>query len=470
MPCVWVDVPFHKFDTGDPHIAGRLVRFSGANSTDPCESDVVNESHAQEDGKRARSTEKRWQTSGWKENKIDERHVPWWNSQNWWKMAVTDRVWSLLKSETSQKGKDKGKDKGKKRSKTLDTQKLYSLYQDHHGPLSEDQAEHVMLQSKKSNPPAGPEAKSCTSAEERSRAKRKARHNHKRRRARSKERALEKDKHAKSTPNLHKRRERTKATARKVSRVENRAKIEKVHVETVIQTREIHTLFRVPCGWSWNVLFVQMSPTASALKKAAYFWLPTSRSVCNLNSRQAPCVPGPSFGWMERTMPNTVSEAENFQIWSRLTQASRDTENELRWEGNSWPEWVRKAGVREHDEQAYCALQHIARSGCGTSHSIFPRPMKNVVYRSDRENDESNDWSTQEDPSAKTYLNFTRLALKQIKDLGLTAIPRVEKDSGFALMKLSDVSALHEDTLAGKRYNEFTLHDINSLSMKSLWK
>ena len=37
-------------------------------------------------------------------------------------------------------------------------------------------------------------------------------------------------------------------------------------------------------------------------------------------------------------------------------------------------------------------------------------------------------------------------------------------------MKLSDVSALHEDTLAGKGYNEFTLHDIKSLSMKSLWK
>ena len=50
----------------------------------------------------------------------------------------------------------------------------------------------------------------------------------------------------------------------------------------------------------------------------------------------------------------------------------------VQMEGNSWPEWVRKAGVREHDEQAYCAWQHIARSGCGTSHSIFPRP-KNVV-------------------------------------------------------------------------------------------
>ena len=37
-------------------------------------------------------------------------------------------------------------------------------------------------------------------------------------------------------------------------------------------------------------------------------------------------------------------------------------------------------------------------------------------------------------------------------------------------MKLSDVSALHEEILEGKGYNEFTLHDINLLSMKSLWK
>ena len=56
----------------------------------------------------------------------------------------------------------------------------------------------------------------------------------------------------KAQPNLPKGRERAKAKARKVSQVENPAKIEKVHVETVpvIQTREIHTLFRVPCGCS----------------------------------------------------------------------------------------------------------------------------------------------------------------------------------------------------------------------------
>ena len=51
-----------------------------------------------------------------------------------------------------------------------------------------------------------------------------------------------------------------------------------------------------------------------------------------------------------------------------------------------------------------------------------------------------------------------------MKDLGLTAI-QSDKDSGFVLMKLSDISALHEEILVGKGYNEITLHDINLLSM-----
>ena len=121
-----------------------------------------------------------------------------------WKMAVDDRVRGLLKSESSQKGKGKGKGKGK--NKTCDPQKLYSLYQDHNGPLSEDQVEQVMLQKKMSNlqrelgqsqarrphqaqdPSRGVERAPAT---ERSRAKRRARPNHKRRKARAKERALE---------------------------------------------------------------------------------------------------------------------------------------------------------------------------------------------------------------------------------------------------------------------------------------
>ena len=67
-----------------------------------------------------------------------------------WKMAVDDRVRSLLKGESSQKGKGKGKGKGK--IQNVYSQKLYSLYQDNNGPMSEDQVEQVMLQKKTANP------------------------------------------------------------------------------------------------------------------------------------------------------------------------------------------------------------------------------------------------------------------------------------------------------------------------------
>ena len=304
-------------------------------------------------------------------------------------------------------------------------------------------------------------------AKERSREKRKARHNHKRRRARSKERSLERA--SMRRVDLPTRRERTKATARKVSKVENRAKIEKVHVETVpvIQTREIHTLFRVPCGCSWNVLFVQMSPTASRWR-GSLFWAYhvevgvqaeyMSSSVCTVALRlvgsSARCQTPFQRQRTTRSEPFYLSQSRHWE-WVEM-------------EGNSWPEWVRKAGVREHDEQAYCAWQHIARSGCGTSHSIFPRSKKCGVKKRSRKR-ESKDWSTQEDPSAKTYLNSHGWHSNRLKTLDWQRSPS-EKDSDFALMKLSDVSALHEDTLAGKGYNEFTLHDMNSLSMKSLWK
>ena len=52
---------------------------------------------------------------------------------------------------------------------------------------------------------------------------------------------------------------------------------------------------------------------------------------------------------------------------------------------------------------------------------------------------------------------ITRLALKQMTDLGLTAIPS-DKDSGFVLMKLSDVSALHEVEEKGIQRNHSARH------------
>ena len=73
-------------------------------------------------------------------------------------------------------------------------------------------------------------------------------------------------------------------------------------------------------------------------------------------------------------------------------------------------------------------------------------------------------------PFCQNEPELTRLALKQMRELELTAIPS-DKDSGFVLMKLCDISALHEEILVVKGYNEITLHDINLLSMsKSLWK
>ena len=63
-----------------------------------------------------------------------------------------------------------------------------------------------------------------------------------------------------------------------------------------------------------------------------------------------------------------------------------------------------------------------------------------------------------------------RLALKQLAECNLTAIPS-DKDSGFVLMQVCDVSALHQEILEGKRCNEITVHDINFESvLRSLWK
>ena len=93
-----------------------------------------------------------------------------------------------------------------------------------------------------------------------------------------------------------------------------------------------------------------------------------------------------------------------------------------------------------------------------------------MVYRSDRESK-----SPETEVPRKTLLSErTRThsfsTLKQMRELGLTAIPS-DKESGFLVMKLCDISALHEEFLVEKGYNEITLHDINLFSMsKSLWK
>ena len=50
-----------------------------------------------------------------------------------WKMAVDDKVRSLLTSESSQKDKDKEKDK-KNKKYSFHPEKLYSLDHDQNGP------------------------------------------------------------------------------------------------------------------------------------------------------------------------------------------------------------------------------------------------------------------------------------------------------------------------------------------------
>ena len=47
---------------------------------------------------------------------------------------------------------------------------------------------------------------------------------------------------------------------------------------------------------------------------------------------------------------------------SHLTHNVRDTENKLRWRVKLWQNESGKTSIREHDKQAYCALQQIARS------------------------------------------------------------------------------------------------------------
>ena len=67
------------------------------------------------------------------------------------------------------------------------------------------------------------------------------------------------------------------------------------------------------------------------VEEAVYFWLLTSRSVCNLNSRQAPCIPW-SVVWLVGTH-NAKHRVRGRELpdLSHLTQAIRDTENKLRW-------------------------------------------------------------------------------------------------------------------------------------------
>ena len=67
------------------------------------------------------------------------------------------------------------------------------------------------------------------------------------------------------------------------------------------------------------------------VEEAVYFGHPTSRSLCKLNTCQVPCAPWP-FVWLVRTHDAKHRfRGRELPDLSRLTQANRDTENELRW-------------------------------------------------------------------------------------------------------------------------------------------
>ena len=75
-----------------------------------------------------------------------------------------------------------------------------------------------------------------------------------------------------------------------------------------------------------------------------------------------------------------------------------------------------------------------------------------------------------EKPTQQNEPELVRLALKQLNECNLTAIPS-DEDKGFVLMLVCDVSTLHEEILEGKGYKEITVHDINFESVsQSLWK
>ena len=219
-----------------------------------------------------------------------------------------------------------------------------------------------------------------TPAKERSRAKREARPNHKLRRARSEETALERASMRRA--NLPRRREKAKATARKVSQVENPAKIGKVYVDpvAVIQTREIHTFFRAPRGCSWNVLFVQMSPTASRWRRSLFLASHVEAGV-QAEYMSSWCTPWPFF-WLVRTHDAKHHfRGKELPDLSRLTQANRDTKNKLRWRVKLDQDESERPGSRTWWTSLLCLATHRKIRKWN-----FPRP-ENVVYRGDRENE-----------------------------------------------------------------------------------
>ena len=120
--------------------------------------------------------------------------------------------------------------------------------------------------------------------------------------------------------------------------------------------------------------------------EAVYFWLPTSRSVCKLNSRQAPCTPWPVVWLVGTHNAKRRFRGRELPDLSHLTQAIRDIENMLRWRV--------KFGQHESERLGFANMLNKHIMPCSALQDLeveqvvrfFPGPA-NVVYRSDRKSE-----------------------------------------------------------------------------------
>ena len=234
-----------------------------------------------------------------------------------WKMVVGDRVRSLLKYESSRKGKDKGKDKGKKEAKRSTLGSCTVCTKTTTDPCLKirlntwccNRKNQITSRTWGKIMHAG---KGKKSGQEKSKTQPQTSKGKIKGKSSGKGQACEE--HTKPSQETGKGKGNSK---RGFTGGESSEDWTSARWDSHTNARDTYVVsstlrLELECPVCTDVT------NGIALKKQLIFWLPTSRSVCNLNSRQAPCVPGPSFGWIERTMPNTVSEAENFQIWAVL--------------------------------------------------------------------------------------------------------------------------------------------------------
>ena len=211
-----------------------------------------------------------------------------------WKMAVDD---SVLKSESSQKGKDKDKGKGKTKRSTL--RSCTPFPKTTTDPCLKIRLNKWMLR-KKIKSPAGAEAKikhvesirqriesRPRNGKGRSRAKREATPNHKRGRARTKKELWKGQASERSAFPRKGKRQRQKQERFHRWRIQQR--MEKcTSRQSLSHKRGRHTRCFEHLVAEAGLSCLYSCHQWHRVEEAVYFGLHTSRSVCKLNSRQAP--------------------------------------------------------------------------------------------------------------------------------------------------------------------------------------